>query len=209
MANDWKLWLQQYEWFETATFMNTKPPNVQVANFMASIGPDAVVILNTFGLTAAQLGNIAKIKERFGNHFTPQVNITYERYTFNKMSQADGEPFDEFLTKIKAQSSKCEFGILHDSLLKDKIIIGMKNDTVREKLLSEADLTLVRAIQVCRASELASKQLKEFQKYEEPSVNAFKKHTGSKNKSAKNENFDCKRCGKKHGPKECPAFQKK
>lgn len=98
MANDWKLWLQQYEWFETATFMNTKPPNVQVANFMASIGPDAVVIFNTFGLTAAQLGDITTIKERFENHFTPQVNVTYERYTFNKMSQADGEPFDEFLT---------------------------------------------------------------------------------------------------------------
>lgn len=209
MGNNWRLWRQQYEWFEEATQTSAKPAGVQVATFMSSIGLEAVVIFNTFNLNAAELQNVATIKARFENYFTPQANTTYERYTFNKMTQMEGESFDEFLTKIKSQSRKCEFGDLHDSLLKDKIIIGIRNDTVREKLLSEADLTLQRTTQVCRASELASKQLKVFQNQYEPDVSAFNKSKSAANKSKSNDTYDCKRCGKKHAPKSCPAYQQK
>ena len=71
----------------------------------------------------------------------------------------EGGTFDEFLTKVKTQSDKCEFGTLHDRLVKYKIIIGIMNDTVREKLLYEDDMTLDRAAQLCSASEHTSMQL--------------------------------------------------
>lgn len=77
-------------------------------------------------------------------------NTLYERYTLNKMVQEKDESFDDFLTKIQSQSDKCEFANVHDSLLLDKIIVGIRNNIVREELLSDADLTLGRAIQVCR-----------------------------------------------------------
>lgn len=80
-------------------------------------------------------------------------NTLYERYTFNKMIQED-ESFDNFLAKIQSQSSKCEFGNAHDSLLLDKIIIGIRNNMVREELLYDADLTLGRAIHVCRERKI-------------------------------------------------------
>lgn len=209
IANNWKLWSQQYEWFEEATRLDRKSQKVQIGTFMSCIGADAVTIFNTFGLEgpALQLGTI---KERFSAYFTPKTNVTYERYTFNKLNQAEGETFDEFFTKVKTQSAKCEFAVLTDSLVRDKIIVGIRNDKVREKLLSE-EVTLDRATQICRASELASSQLKSIQKDETPDVNAITKMRRSKKSSSSStsKSFDCKRCGRNHNPKECPAFNQK
>lgn len=213
-ANNWKVWLQQYQWFEIASNINQKPQNVQVATFMSTIGTEAVLLFNTFGCTPDELGSLDAIKLRFNTYFTPKINLTYERFQFNRMNQEDGEIFDDFLTRIKAQSAKCEFGALHDSLLMDKIVIGIHSETVREQLLAQDDLTLDRVTQKCRASELACKQLRSL-KDDSSTVHAIKKNTHSNNRKNKNtsqansENFDCKRCGTKHGPKSCPAFNKK
>lgn len=211
-ANNWKLWVQQYEWFEIATNMSRKPQNVQIATFMSSIGTDAVVVFNTFGCSEEELASIDAIKQRFKTYFTPKANIRYERYQFNRMSQEEGKSFDEFLTKVKAQSAKCGFDALHDSLLKDKIIIGIRSDSVREKLLADEDSTLDQVTQKCRASELTSKQLRNL-KDESSAVHAITKYRNTQRQThgadSAPDTFNCKRCGRVHGPKSCPAYKKK
>lgn len=221
-SNNWKLWLQQYRWFEVATGMSNKPQDVQVATFMASIGSEAVEIFNTFGCTEAQMGNLVEIKQLFQTYFTPKMNVTYERYNFNRMAQEEGESFDEFLTKAKTQSAKCEFNILHDSLLADKIIIGIRSETAREKLLAIEDASLDRVTQMCRAIELTTRQLRDLNSDSSTTVHAIAskftqrqqrpfsssaKSTASPSRAP--DTFDCKRCGRSHGPKECPAYGKK
>lgn len=214
-ANNWKQWIRQYQWFEIATNTTQKPQNVQVATFMSSIGSEALVIFDTFGCSEADLASLDVIKARFAQYFTPKVNITYERYKFNSMVQQDGEKFDDFLTKIKSQGAKCDFGAVFDSLLRDKIIVGIRSEVVREQLLADdQESTLDRVTQRCRASELASLQLRDL-KGESASIHAIKKQNNhprkdpSASRSSKSDTFDCKRCGRKHGPKACPAYKKK
>lgn len=218
-ANNWKLWIQQYEWFEIATNMQAKAQNVQVATFMSSIGTDAVQIFNTFGCTPEELANLDTVKGRFRTYFTPKTNITYERYMFNRMAQEDGESFDEFLTKVKTQSAKCGFNALHDSLLRDKIIIGIRSEVVREQLLADdEESTLDRVTNRCRASELASKQLRGLQS-DASAVHAIQ--SGYSNRpqqrqqnqrsvpASTSDTYDCKRCGRSHGSRSCPAYKKR
>lgn len=206
-AHNWEIWIQQYQWFETATEMNRKPQNVQIATFMSSIGTDAVIIFNTFGCSDEELANVDLIKQRFRAYFAPKTNITYERYLLNLMAQEEGESFDEYLTKIKSQSAKCGFETLHDSLLKDKIIIGIRSEAVREQLLAEDDLSLDKVIQKCRASEQASKQLRSLRnETASAAVHAVK---NTRTHSSTEDTFNCGRCGRTHGPRACPAFQKR
>ena len=47
-----------------------------------------------------------------------------------------------------------------DSLIRDRIECGIRDDSVRRRLLREADLTLEKAIDVCRANEITSSQVK-------------------------------------------------
>ena len=103
----------------------------------------------------------------------PKANVTFERYTFNQLVQQEGEHIDEFVTKVKAKAKKCEFLELEESLIKDRIVIGVRSDLVREKLLSEESLDLNIAINICRLSEQATKQLQEMQ--HQSLVNSIKK----------------------------------
>lgn len=178
MSSKWKNWLQRYEWYSVAMELDKKSPAQQVAQFMLAIGPDTTEIFNSFALTNEEKNEVSIIKSKFAAIFDPKISVTFERFSFNKITQLEGEPFDDFFNKIKNQAQNCEFGILRDDLLRDKIIIGLSSDVVREKLLSECNLTLDQAIKICRASEIATKQLKRIHKEHE--INVI--HQGSSKK---------------------------
>jgi len=72
----------------------------------------------------------------------------------------NGERFDVFLGDVRRLARSCQFGGLEESLIRDRIIIGMQDDSTRRKLLQMRDLTLQKAIDVCKASEAAGHQLK-------------------------------------------------
>ncbi|XP_023210109.1 uncharacterized protein LOC111613038 [Centruroides sculpturatus] len=163
MSTTWKLWKQRYEWFATATQLSSKPPNVQAEVLMAVIGQDAMVIFNTFLLTEEEKTDPLVILQKFDAYFAPQGNETYACWLFNRHVQSEGESFDKFLTNLRTKIRECNFGIQEDSLLRDKIVQGIRSNKIREQLLREPTLTLDHAIQICRASESASIQLREMQ----------------------------------------------
>lgn len=215
-ANSWKSWSRQYRWFEVATGMFDKSQEVQVATFMASIGTEASDLFDTFGATDDQLTRIDDIKALFQTYFTPKSNPTYERYKFHCLAQEDGEKFDEFLTKLRAQAAKCELGAMHDTFLTDKIIIGIRSQDTRQKLIAEENATLDKITQMCRAIELTSQQLSVINSGTSSSTIHAVSHTQTRQQrpstsrqQAPSETFDCRRCGKNHGPRSCPAYRKK
>lgn len=113
------------------------------------------------------------------------------------------------MTDLKNKAKDCEFGELCDSLIRDRIVCGIRDDQVRVRLLREAELTLVKALDVCRASELTSTQMKVLQ--EEVEVQKIRtaktnRRCGSMNESSvsNEKKFNCDRCGYKHKRK-CPA----
>ncbi|XP_055914083.1 uncharacterized protein K02A2.6-like [Eupeodes corollae] len=213
VALSWKKWFQQYKWFETASQLNKKPAEIQVATFMSVLGPDAVDIYNSFTLTSEESKNLTVLTTKFEEHFAPKISITFERYVFNKMIQNEEEPFDDFFTRIKNQAKKCEFGTLLDSLIRDKIVVSIHSDAIREKLLEKAEVSLDDTVKICRASEIAASQLKELHRNEE-TVHAVTKYRKKNEKTRKPINnqeaneFYCRRCGTTHSRKNCPAFNK-
>lgn len=82
-----------------------------------------------------------------------------KRYKFSKMLQMKDEPFDDFYKRIQSQSNKCEFEA-RDRLLIYNIIVGITSDLVRKELVDDADLSLGRAIELCRKSEQPWRKLK-------------------------------------------------
>ena len=78
--------------------------------------------------------------------------MTYDRQQFNIRNQTKVESSDAYVTDLRILSKSCEFENLTDSLLRDRLFCGVKKDTVRSKLLRETDLTLQKAIVICRAA---------------------------------------------------------
>ena len=57
-------------------------------------------------------------------------------------------------------AATCEFGDLKDSLIHDRIVCGINSQAMKERLLREPDLSLSKATDMCRASEISKKQIK-------------------------------------------------
>ena len=74
--------------------------------------------------------------------------------------QGPNEKIDAYVTDLKNKAKDCEFAQLTDELIKDRVVCGINNDTVRARLLRETDLTLTKAVDICRASEVTQNHMK-------------------------------------------------
>ena len=143
VAENWRRWKQRFLIFMTATGTDKKEAEVKSATLLHFAGPEAIEIYNTFSWeTDGDEKNISKILEKFKNYCTPRKNITLERHIFNTRTQQPGESIDHYVTDLRKKASSCEFGTLHDSLIRDRIVCGICSDHTRSRLLKEADLAL-------------------------------------------------------------------
>ena len=117
-------------------------------------------IFNTWTLTAAERDNVTTYLRKFSEHVEPLANPIFARYQFHKRNQRDSESIEQYLTELRITAKECEFGTTSDEMIRDRIVFGVKQDKIRERLLSEgAGLTLARAVAICRAAEATQAQL--------------------------------------------------
>ena len=89
-------------------------------------------------------------------HARGQVNVVMERRNFNLRSQHAGELFDDFVMDLRDLAKTCDFcDTCEESLIRDRVVVGIRNSDIAERILAEKGLTLTRAIEICRAEEAA------------------------------------------------------
>ena len=70
-------------------------------------------------------------------------------------TQQPTQSFDAFLTELRLQAKKCAYGTLTNERIRDRLVVGIRDDKVRSRLLREPDLTLQRCIDVAHAAEIS------------------------------------------------------
>lgn len=86
---------------------------------------------------------------RSRKYYVGEANITHERYLFNQRMQQPGECFDNFLADLRKLVHTCQFGELKDSLICNRIIIGIRDKPNRRRLLQVKKLALSNAVDMC------------------------------------------------------------
>lgn len=158
--SNWKKFLQAYKIFLTASGKGEATPEVRAAILLNCIGEDALELINTFELSDNDLKDPDKIIQAFENYIKPRQNIIYERYVFYNRNQQEGEDFEHFLTAISKLVKTCDFGTQQDDMLRDRIVLGIRNREVQERMLRNSQLVLREAIKMCRAAEISKQQVK-------------------------------------------------
>jgi len=222
VAEHWKRFKQAFQIYSAASGLEEKSRKIQSSTLLHVIGSEAVDIYNTFQWgtgdcnehcdSTTSFHTVECLLAKFESYCIPRKNITIERHVFFARNQHDGETFDSFVTDLKLKAKTCEFATLKDSLIKDKIVGGILSDQVRARLLREADLTLSKAEDICRAAEATEKQLKLMS--EENSVNAVMRTKQRQQQQQQQQqqgapNTDspkCHYCGRQHQPRRCPAY---
>ena len=140
------------------TGLDQKSGENQVNTIVYSMGEVADDIMVPFGLTADDAKQYELVKDTFESHFIVKRNIIFERAKFNLRSQQEGESVETFITDLHCLADHCEFGILKDELIRDRIVVGLKDKKLSEKLQLDSKLTLEKAVIQTRQSETVKKQ---------------------------------------------------
>ena len=98
------------------------------------------------------------VKDRFEKHFIQQLNPIYERARFNLRKQEAGESVDSFVTALFTLSEHCGYGTFRDEMIRDRLVVGLLDGNLSERLQLKPDLTLVDAVKRPRNSEAVKAQ---------------------------------------------------
>ena len=137
---------------------------VQVAMLLTIIGEEAKDVFSTFTDWADEdsSAKIAPVLQKFVEYCQPRKNVPFEWYQFNKRVQEAGESYDQYKTALRKLAKGCDFdSITPDEILRDRIVFGIRDNKVRERLLRESQLTSKKTDEICRASKSTAAQMKE------------------------------------------------
>ena len=154
-GENWKSFRREWKFYELAAGIHKKAQEVRVASLLNVIGKEGMDMYETFQWeNSSDALKIDKVLEKFEERCVPARNETYERYVFFKREQLSNESLDSYITALMKLSESCGFGALRESLVRDRLILGVKDDRVREKLLGKRDLDLNKAIETIKASQV-------------------------------------------------------
>ncbi|XP_070537048.1 uncharacterized protein [Ptychodera flava] len=215
ISKSWKKWKQIWDAYETVTKLDEKDHKSRVAAFITCIGVDALDTHNSLPYqNEGEKGNIDKILELWTNYCAGTTNVIYERYVFNNRAQEQEESIEAYASVLRGLATTCNYGTLNDELIRDRIVCGLRENSVRRKLLQEADLTLTKCLDICKAAESTTVQIKAIagEPTEQAQVNAVTRKTSRESQPSNEQNMvmECKFCGRRHERKKekCPAYGK-
>ena len=122
-------------------------PAIQLASLRACLSDETLRVVRNFPLVAVR-NNIDVILTHLETYAVGQVNEVLQRMQFNNRIQSEHETYDDLLTARRDLSRLCNFCIkCNDSLIRDRIVIGLRCRETAHKLCAVSGLTLSRSLE--------------------------------------------------------------
>ena len=191
------------------------------------MGDQADDILHAFNLSEEDAKKYNVVKNKFDGYFIKRRNVIFERAKFNMRKQEEGEIVDSFITALYELAEHCNYGDLHEEMIRDRLVVGIKDSKLSENLQLDGKLTLEKAIAQARQKETVKQQqpllrggpVTNLKATQEAPVGAVtKKPTTTKSTNSQlpqqqvkqkttTSKRTCNRCGKfpSHDRQHCPA----
>ena len=147
-------------------------------------------------------------------------NVIYERARFNRRSQQPGETTEQFIVTLYELAENCDYDRLKDQMIRDRIVVGIRDSTLSERLQLDSELTLEKAKRMVRQREAVHEQAQSLGASStiaplQPDRSHGKQHSNKrgtkvshrgKQPATTNTKTKCSRCGKEpHSRENCPA----
>lgn len=163
-ADAWRKWYRQFEVFTKASGVSKEPSDVQACLLVNLIGADGYDVYSTFKYAEDEKReNLETLVKKFNEHFGTKQNTTMLRFKFFTRQQELSESIDEYVTALKLLTQYCEFKHLEEGLIRDRLVCGVRDGKIRDRLLRADDLTLDKAVKICQASEMSNEEKRQIE----------------------------------------------
>ena len=231
-------WIEKLKNFILAMHGSQCGEDRKLAILKTVIGDEAALAIRNF--QAGEKDTFEHLVAKLIAYYKPALQTSTYRHEFYNQYQEEQEPVEDFINRLLDLASKCGFRILckpaegtnlavyHDltnEFVRDRLMVGLRNENTRARLMREKDISLETAAEIARTAEAAKKQLQQtarnqsvhgVQQYKKGSQTNWEKRFKDDKKDA-NANrgsgsdrveTQCKYCGGKHEKRNCPAYGK-
>ena len=218
VAANWKKFKRAWDNYAIVVRLQQLDEEYKTATFLSAMGEEALEIYEGVTFNPPESSKVLdSVVQKFEEYCIGQTNETFERYLFHSRSQKEDESIDHYVSALRTLAKSCNFcQCLHDSLLCERIVFGVKEPTLRKKLLQERQLTQENAIDICKSGQTTAQHLKDLATAtDQNEIHALKHHKEKKPRLPKDsrDSKGAKRCkywGGNHELKreKCPAYGK-
>ena len=134
----WRKFKRQWNNYEVATRFDTESPKYRISVLLACIGDEAFDIFDGFSFEKEEDQNdIDTVLDKFEQFCIGEANEIYETFLFNKRNQEKGETIEAYVSSLRKLANTCNFKTNEERMLRDRIVLGVRDDTIRQKLLED------------------------------------------------------------------------
>ena len=156
--DNWPKWKKRFEQFRVASGLNKEDEPRQVSTLLYCLGEEADDVLSSTNITKEDRDKYDTVIAKFDAFFQVRKNVIFERAKFNRRIQKEGESAEQYITALYSLVETCEYGTLKEEMLRDRIVMGIRDTRMSERLQLTADLTLESAKKQVRQKEAVSEQ---------------------------------------------------
>ena len=151
--DEWPKWKRRFEQYRVASGLDKEDDVRQVSTLLYCLGEEADDVLTSTNISAESRKKFDDVIAKFDDFFKVRKNVIFERARFNQRSQGETETADQFITSLYSLAADCEFGVLKEQLIRDRIVVGIRDSSLSAKLQMDSELTLDKAKRLVRQQE--------------------------------------------------------
>ena len=96
-----------------------------------------------------------KVMEKFDLYFAVRRNVIAR---FNRRVLHEGESAEVYISELYEPIEFCDYGNLKDEMLRDRLVVGIRDTSLSEKMQTDPALTLEKAKTMIRQREAVKEQ---------------------------------------------------
>ena len=137
---DWRAYMERFDLYRVANDIDTSEKKRAV--LLSVCGPKTYqhirsVVAPTKPIDKSYEDIIALITK----YYSPEPSFIMQRFKFHSRTRGKGESVAEYVAALRQLSEFCNYGDKLLDMLRDKLVVGINDERIQRKLLTESDLT--------------------------------------------------------------------
>ena len=151
--DNWQKWKRRFEQYRHASGLASGSEQRQVSTLLYCLGEQAEDVLSSTGISEDSRKNYSDVMGKFDEYFHVRKNIIFERARFNRRNQLPDETAEEYITVLFNLIDSCNYGNLRDEMLRDRLVVGICDVHLSERLQMDPELMLEKTMKMVRQRE--------------------------------------------------------
>ncbi len=157
---EWTEWKKRFARYRTATKLDKEEGPVQVSTLVYALGKEAESFLSSFTYNEKEDELVYDtVLAKFNVYFILRRNVIHERACLNQRVQRPGERSETFIRALYELSEHCMLRINREENIRDRIVVGILDKDLSQRLQMVPNLTLEMAVREARQSEEVKAQV--------------------------------------------------